>query len=124
MKTKKHRHGSLPETWHSSDENMDKCLPKIKHTPTPWQVIKESQRHDYFGSLYIKAGKTVIANLVFQLDDSEKANAEFIVRAVNSHEALLEAARCAGDALVDGQHKDIAINLLRQAIAQAEGGTV
>lgn len=44
-----------------------------------------------------------------------------IVRAVNSHEALLEAAKCAGDALLDGFHKDTAIEMLRNAIAQAEG---
>lgn len=58
---------------------------EAKHVPTPWECREEN---GYYG---IDTGnpKEQIANTSFD-GSLDKANAEFIVRAVNSHDALLE----------------------------------
>ena len=60
-----------------------------EHTPTPWKY--DILDDDNFG---ISAGWTDIAT-VYNRDDSptDKANAEFIVRACNSHGDLLAALK-------------------------------
>lgn len=67
-----------------------------KHTPTPWH-IKRDRRMAFFqddskGSL----GDAICARLD---DETCAANAAFIVRAVNAHEALLEAAKIVSDGM-------------------------
>ena len=72
---------------------------KTKHTPTPWHVAFNDggpENQPAFPSIRDgsggKDGNDIVA---MPLGDSEtvKANAEFIVRAVNSHYELLEALR-------------------------------
>lgn len=55
----------------------------MKHTPTPWIYLK-----DVNSPLYVIENGEIIVGRV-----DTKANAEFIVRAVNNHEALLKAAK-------------------------------
>lgn len=91
-----------------------------KHTPTPWRV---SYRATTDGNIsYRIVGVT--------LDSLSKENAEFIVRAVNSHEALLDAvkktmATIADDSVTDAQFRYLLnhehFHILANAIAQAEG---
>jgi len=50
-----------------------------------------------------------------------KANAKFIVRAVNSHEELLEACKNMLTYLETEEMKDLDLNKARSAIARAEG---
>jgi hypothetical protein len=113
------------------------------HTPTPWyavtkEMIDGSQRQEsYIRTLdddsaandHICTVNWVGDGLQDVIEARQKANADFIVRAVNSHEGLLMAAKGALAALehVTGftgdetSVADIEINLLKRAIAQAEG---
>lgn len=84
---------------------------KVEYTPGRFTVVVRQ-----------KDGGFLFENLVPE-------EAEFIVRAVNSHETLLEAAKKAKAAIYkesnyhDGDDlANRAINLLEEAIAQAEGG--
>lgn len=69
-----------------------------KHTPTPWHVVPETLGN-------IRAENDVDVAQVFQTqharsaaDHAERlANAELICRAVNSHDALVEALKAVVD---------------------------
>lgn len=83
--------------------------PKQTHTPTPWEYKDGSFLGvgNFFGS---------------------QENAEFIVRAVNSHYALLEAAKISLDYLesdyIGSNGKDLSngdIKRIKQTVSQAEG---
>jgi hypothetical protein len=64
----------------------------MKHTPTPWRVAIEPP---YEESARIFSGDIYLGSLgnSDQTKDETRANAEFIVRAVNSHDALVAALR-------------------------------
>ena len=65
------------------------------HTPTPW-------RNDLHNN--ILAGDVTVATVWGDNKDKPtKENAAFIVRAVNSHEALLEAVKTAREMLYEAQ---------------------
>jgi len=64
-----------------------------KHTPTPWEARKYTAEGDY---AIARVGYMPIAAMGPEEDrDAEQveADAEFIVRAVNSHDDLLEACK-------------------------------
>ena len=70
-----------------------------KHTPTPWEYVHESS--DYgtgdptitFGFIQqCEDQEFIIASLIVDVPDG-RANGEFIVRAVNSHDALVAALK-------------------------------
>lgn len=94
---------------------------ETKHTPTPWHISDEHRIVDEQGGLVadVKYAKATTAEAM--------ADAEFISRAVNSHEALLEAAKKVVkeySALpINGPETVIikSIDDLQEAIAQAEG---
>ncbi len=95
-----------------------------KHTPTPWHVgIKQAGI-----IVYDEKGWAICDCKVFHGEESgePKENAAFIVKAVNSHEALLRAAKHALQFL-DEQSKEnpsyaqTSKGWLREAIQQAEG---
>ena len=92
-------------------------MKKSEYTPTPWeQSISEPER------VYESGGILVHANGSKYLPDAEKvANAAFIVRAVNSHDALIQAANHALDALLTGINQQSAIDLLTCALDAARG---
>lgn len=61
---------------------------ETKHTPTPWKY------HDATKTIRAVPAHYWIASMnIFDGAVNNKANAEFIVRAVNLHETLLEAAK-------------------------------
>jgi hypothetical protein len=71
----------------------------MKHTPTPWKLDKEGgftitdssdRTSDASDIAYVNPEKE---NWGDKYDGDPEANGEFIVRAVNSHDALLEALR-------------------------------
>lgn len=105
---------------------------KTQHTPTPWiqegRQVKggEYQAESIDVSLSGKSGnvKMTTAHRVYFRCLHEE-DAEFIVRAVNSHEALLEAAKSfLGVSPSDNYDLGYQENreVLAKVIAQAEGG--
>ena len=61
------------------------------HTPTPWKVNICSPKHNQKGITIQTQDGIVLAHIQWQLDDSEKSNAAFIVECVNQHAALKAA---------------------------------
>lgn len=91
---------------------------EMKHTPTPWRMeIEDEGFISIFGSRLNQTCGDQVA-LTPMKKDEDKANAEFILRAVNSHEALLAAAKHMRDTL---EHQGMTRILWNEAIAQAEG---
>jgi hypothetical protein len=88
-------------------------MDKITHTPTPWYI------REYNTSLILtdtglelieyqlKHNKSDYEIVTIHLDsaDNGKANAEYICRAVNSHEGLVEAVRIALLVIEDMHHR-------------------
>jgi hypothetical protein len=102
-------------------ESLSKDANELEHTPTPWRKI--------LAPTQIVTDDRIIANMVYGEYFQMQNDADFIVRAVNAHEALLEAAKNARNvlaALAIGDLKGIkadspALQMLRDAIAKAEG---
>lgn len=75
-------------------------MAKDQHTPTPWLVTDEIDRI-YNGELIrpVSGNPSPVAVVCdfnrFDRDEERKANAAFIVKAVNAHDALVDAARSA-----------------------------
>lgn len=114
-----------------------------KHTPTPWKLY---QGH-YMGPLEIVTDRTgkpndnfqeltigEVRSTIWESDNDSawqrtKANAAFIVRAVNAHEELLRAAHAALNLSVERAEsrkkwtvRDQQVHeMLEKAIARAEG---
>lgn len=66
------------------------------HSPTPWKVsgvVVPSIRDPLFSHTSIVSGGKRVARVAGIGDDETKANAAFIVKAVNSHEALVSALK-------------------------------
>lgn len=95
---------------------------EAKHTPTPWAV--EDPMGSDIGLWIVQAGLqtfawSCIATVVrddedtrssdarFIDEDEQKANADFIVKAVNSHDALVEALRWVRANYASGSTKEI-----------------
>lgn len=88
-------------------------MSEARHTPGPWVVGDESWEGDGAGGIVVEAQDGLMVALVYCPTDrgepenatpTDRANAEFIVRAVNSHadllaalEALMEIQDCTGD---------------------------
>ena len=60
------------------------------HTPTPWKVNICSPKHNQKGITIQTQDGIVLAHIQWQLDDSEKANAAYIVRAVNAYDPMMD----------------------------------
>lgn len=102
------------------------------HTPTPWRSINGAIFDTAYSSNHIRKALAICGDINAADKESEnekaKANAEFIVRAVNSHEALLLAAKDALEVVANwydnGQRDDVTrllIVKLTKAIAKAGG---
>jgi len=92
----------------------------MSHTPTPWKLTYYRTTDDkiIYDTLVGPNGENIVSE--FYPDNNE--DAEFIVRAVNSHEALLEASK----KVLSGCKKSLLfspgfLSKLEKAIAQAEG---
>lgn len=60
---------------------------EARHTPVPWRVGRSNGHFDIF----TQAGELVAAMNIGHIAGEEKANAAFIVRAVNVHDDLVAA---------------------------------
>lgn len=88
-----------------------------KHAPTPWRIT-ETER------IVGQDGRTIrIEGVAFPggADPEAVANAEFIVRACNSHEALLESLQEMVKWIEEGDYEDGFLGKARAAIAKATG---
>lgn len=77
------------------DCRVNDVTPKAEHTPTPWDIdwsenYRRYQLRSKKGSFGHFEGWAVDG---VTTEDEDRANAEFIVRAVNSHKALLEVVK-------------------------------
>ena len=96
----------------------------MKHTPGPWvaQAIKGHNNTLVYKRI-VANGEPIAFAGVYKGHNAE-ANAEFIVRACNSHYDLLESCKLASDFIthlpeyIEATHSVTVINL---AIAKAEG---
>lgn len=97
--------------------------PAVTHSPLPW-FINESNRAEIGCTMPYDDDTEdgdiqTVAELDPSLDESE-ADAAFIVRAVNNHEALLDACKAVLDMLHDrGENFLGEQDILRKAIAAA-----
>lgn len=127
MKTRTNR----KYTWEKHFDAMEEQMKKDKeprHTPTPWKVRQDDQQLLITGDY-----ETIIARLDIWKNEGKKqmeANAAFVIRAVNSHEALIESIQGLlaiikddlpqlGNDLLEAE--DAIIKKAENTIAQAEG---
>lgn len=82
------------------------------HTPTPWKI-------GYWDEIITDSNGYKIA-LADPRNPNDKKDTAFIVRAVNNHEALLNAAKYAIN-VIKSSGRDIYVEPIEKAIAQAEG---
>jgi hypothetical protein len=103
-----------------------------KHTPTPWKVIGLNHGWGEKGELIIGTDTDRIGNIHRWSEDGnwrevtceiQQANAELIVKAVNSYQVMLDALKFAEDALVVNGASNDAIGVVEAAISLAEGKT-
>ena len=98
-------------------------LSETKHTPTPWKVINDyeivTQNNRFISTCLDGSGLEGI---------QDKYNADLIVRAVNSHEALLAIAKRflglmdRGDIELDSEiEQETLADAVRDIVKQAEG---
>jgi len=105
-----------------------------EHTPTPWIVTHQTGSDFSFDIVSPQEPRGIIVGSTgscMDVNSRSGADAAFIVRAVNSHEALLEAAKRIIDSINEEQRNNglvgytegfvIAFDDLQKAIAQAEG---
>lgn len=101
---------------------------KTKHTPTPWKVMPYGDGGTYIIGPDYKPMGTAIARVPLG-NKKQDADAEFIVRCVNSHEALVEAVKnlpgiphdFVGSFNEEDHSKDCRSCALQKALALAEG---
>lgn len=99
----------------------------MKHTETPWFIGEDN-------SIFVVGFCIATVNGASEQMPGALADAEFIVRACNAHDELLEAAKKQVALIESEEMKGVqlpiakaisfqeALNKLRQAIAKAEGG--
>lgn len=99
-----------------------------EHSPLPWRVDEQASGHVRSGERLVAGCMGYSTNANLSHVDENLANAEFIVRAVNSHAALLAALKQAADrlelcAIASGSDREfaaIAVKAYRDLIATAE----
>lgn len=99
---------------------------KAKHTPMPWWLDDDGNIASGFGVSYITIADPRCSKAI---DPQEiDANAEFIIRAVNSHEELLETLKyCLGVFQLRGSGQESPksnsemCDLIGGVVAKAEG---
>lgn len=85
----------------------------MNHTKTPWKVFYAKKNGNIILGIGEAKNAQGITDSRFQMwgDDSEaKANAEFIVRAVNNHEGLLGCLKKLLSSEDQGHYEDCPIN--------------
>lgn len=99
-------------------------MKKQNHTPTPWRTYKPDGEKWHIGAEDPSHLIIGTINGHYRTSGINQANAEFIVRAVNSHEILLEAVKFAlGRFEVTSRRRpmdSLYVDTLKEAIAKAE----
>ena len=121
-----HKRANQPHEY-TCDLNLNQAS-KPKHTPTPWEIDEGDVRiksDDYevcrASDLPSSFGKYDYGD---KGEEEQKANAEFIVRACNVYDELVEACKSALSALNSISSYDqesMEVKSLKQAIAKTEG---
>lgn len=116
MKTRKSGHT------HEECVNHPSERAKPQHTPTPWKAT-DGKMTSFPDSVYVSAvgrdgfqSVLAIMNTDTNNDHDKQANAAFIVRAVNAHQAMYDALRCVLN--VGGLSEELE-NSVQEAIAKA-----
>jgi len=100
---------------------------ELQHTPTPWhRNVSPAYKYPIFADKNgdAKGRDWIHIAAVLSGNPNQEADLDFIIRAVNSHEALLEALKAAKNlldeqAIDDGHHAEY--TMIEQAVAKAEG---
>jgi len=103
-------------------------MAQAAHTPTPWKFEDEYVRAD---ALNGDEGGNIVADVYTRPSHSHspemEANAAFIVRAVNAHDALVEALEIMVGSYEDRQcwpgKKDVLLDKMNAVLALAKGDT-
>lgn len=93
----------------------------MKHTALPWHMELENYEDGIDIMLYNKHNNdlaTLHSGYYFTLEEA-KANAEFIVRACNCHEELLEACKLAVSCMAGYEELLVWRTQIKQALANA-----
>lgn len=97
---------------------------EIKHTPTPWIVSKSNAGAIPEWSrpveILARGGASCVASRMGDGPEA-KANAEFIDRAINSHEQMLNALKHISKYLELNKENGTIAFVVNEAIQQAEG---
>jgi hypothetical protein len=88
---------------------------KTAHTPTPWKVIKGDREHAFNIVHDSKNGGTAVVR-----DVLKEANAVFIVRAVNSHDNLINAIKLLLECVDASQLPEGALKAIAEVLDLAE----
>lgn len=100
-----------------------------QHTPTPWSIEGKLNKHQEGLLITSRDGLSIVCEMSGGLPFYEvEANAAFIVRAVNSHEALINALKevsnaanvCAAHDQLNASYWFAKQKIVNEAIAQAE----
>lgn len=86
------------------------------HTPTPWEVQSDGNRE-----VFIRRGDKPIARMSIAWGNDPDANADFIVRAVNSHEELVSKLKTFRAIMIAKGDQAAYVAELEALIAKAEG---
>jgi hypothetical protein len=100
-------------------------MSETRHTPTPWETsYRERSNGSYGQDIYDSNGATIATCEWYSVPTptgfvtNRTANAEFIVRAVNSHQQLVEALRaCATRLAGSDDYSDSTEAIIERAIA-------
>lgn len=98
-----------------------------KHTPTPYYAIHGDGFSTICNSLVVGQKSSVVARIkndvsLRPLMPIDRANAEFIVRACNAHDDLVEALKLARDDIYSswGEEASDVIKVIEAALNKAE----
>lgn len=112
---------------HQEDKNIRKPLKggspmSAKPTPTPWHLGKKHPCRIIGGELQI-----IIAQTTYHQDEGtetelERANAAFIVEAVNAHDVLISALHSIVNSCPATKEYDDIVAIAEKALSKAEKG--
>ena len=92
----------------------------MEHTPTPWTVFNPDNDQHIGDYLEIYHESILIADVLRPGPVDAKANAAFIVKAVNSHEELLESLQSIVDRLEGAEEMERVLSAKWDAIDEAK----
>ena len=112
---------------HNKDEqeHCEQCnCDKPQHTPTPWKVWENEIWESDDIIIHILKPRHKNGQITKESLSEAKANAAFIVKSVNNHDALLEALKIALEALepLENEIAETAKDAIQTALAQVEKG--